>query len=307
MQNTIPIIEDEKCDNVTAKFAIEGYKKCFVSQLTDRKKSVHVEALQLLQSMIKSLTKPFKHQIAHYLKHTMSYLEKADTKTLSPAENTIKLIINTCLVKDNKSLGIVVAELIRFGTSSKNKTQRKNGWKFIAIILKKYEPGKSSGVTSGKKHKKPPKAVLDALQTGLKQGLSDSDKATQKECMIVLSSMSLIDEARGEKIFARMSPATKRNYAKMSGKKGRTASTQLTKPIKFKKPKTPKDKKDNKDKKNNKKDTKRSSTKLSRTNSKTKDTKGGQSNNKKDTKGKKKKITKGNKKDIKNKKGKSDK
>eukprot|EP01084_Bolivina_argentea_P314846 545368_1 len=181
MQNTIPIIEDEKCDNVTAKFAIEGYKKCFVSQLTDRKKSVHVEALQLLQSMIKSLTKPFKHQIAHYLKHTMSYLEKADTKTLSPAENTIKLIINTCLVKDNKSLGIVVAELIRFGTSSKNKTQRKNGWKFIAIILKKYEPGKSSGVTSGKKHKKPPKAVLDALQTGLKQGLSDSDKATQKK------------------------------------------------------------------------------------------------------------------------------
>ena len=122
--------------------------------------------------MIKTKTKQFKPQIAHYLKHCMTYLEKGESKSAVAMEESIKLMISKCIIKDNKSLGVIIAELIRFGSSAKNKTVRKNGWKFIATILKKYEPKKDK-----KQKKKPPKAILDALQTGLKQGLADSDKA----------------------------------------------------------------------------------------------------------------------------------
>merc|ERR1712048_1036803 len=110
--------------------------------------------------------------------------------------------------------GVIIAELIRFGSSAKSKTVRKNGWLFIAIILKRYEPKKDK-----KQKKKPPKAILDALQTGLKQGLADSDKATQKAAMSVLQRIALIDESRAERMSARMSPTQRRHFDKMTGKK----------------------------------------------------------------------------------------
>lgn len=139
-------------------------------QLTDRKKSAHIGACSLLNAIIKSHTKQFKQQTPHYLKYLMQHLEKSDAKSAAAAEGSIKVIISNCTVKDNKSLGVIIAELIRFGSSAKNKTVRKHAWQFIHIILKTYEPKK------GGKTKKPPKAILDALQTGLKQGLADSDK-----------------------------------------------------------------------------------------------------------------------------------
>merc|ERR1712129_3285 len=113
----------------------------------------------------------------------------------------------------------IVAELIRFGSSAKNKTVRKNGWKFLQIILKKYEPKKDK-----KQKKKPPKVILDALQTGLKQGLADSDKATQKAAMAVLQCIALIDESRAERMSSRMSPTQRRHFDKMNGKKPSAAA-----------------------------------------------------------------------------------
>merc|ERR1712228_1008362 len=83
-----------------------------------------------------------------------------------------------------------------------------------AQILKKYEPKKDK-----KQKKKPPKAILDALQTGLKQGLADSDKATQKAAMSVLQCIALIDESRAERMSARMSPTQRRHFDKLTGKK----------------------------------------------------------------------------------------
>eukprot|EP00486_Rosalina_sp_Unknown_P002524 CAMPEP_0201567370 /NCGR_PEP_ID=MMETSP0190_2-20130828/7859_1 /ASSEMBLY_ACC=CAM_ASM_000263 /TAXON_ID=37353 /ORGANISM="Rosalina sp." /LENGTH=1469 /DNA_ID=CAMNT_0047987285 /DNA_START=114 /DNA_END=4523 /DNA_ORIENTATION=- len=209
MKNAIPIVEDEKSDDATGKYAVEGFKKCFVAQLTDRKKSSHIAACNLLNSIIKSHTKQFKHQIPHYMKYLMQHLEKSDAKSAAAAEASIKVVISQCTVKDNKSLGVIIAELIRFGSSAKNKNVRKHAWMFIHIILKTYEPKK------GGKTKKPPKAILDALQTGLKQGLADSDRNTQKEAMHVLHCVAAIDEARSERITARMSPAAKRQLDKL--------------------------------------------------------------------------------------------
>eukprot|EP01084_Bolivina_argentea_P307607 531717_1 len=236
MKQSIAIIEDEKSDDPTAKYAVDGFKKCFVCQLTDRKVAVHKGSLNMINSMIKSRTKAFKKQTPHYLKNTLQFLEKCPPKSCSSAESTIKLIIKTCTVKDNKQLGVIVAELIRVGSSAKNKSSRKNGWMFVNVVLEKYEPKKG-----GKKLKKPPKAVLDVLQTGLKQGLSDSDKATQKEAMQVLTKVSLIDETRAERITQRMTPAAKRHFDQLFGspsnkpkkKKPRTPRTPKT-------PKTPK-------------------------------------------------------------------
>merc|ERR1712176_1609163 len=137
-----------------------------------------------------------------------------ESKSAVAMEESIKLMITKCCNKDNKGLGAIVAELIRFGSSAKNKTVRKNGWKFLQIILKKYEPKKDK-----KQKKKPPKVILDALQTGLKQGLADSDKATQKAAMGVLQCIALIDESRAERMSARMSPTQRRHFDKMTGKK----------------------------------------------------------------------------------------
>merc|ERR1712187_14983 len=55
-------------------------------------------------------------------------------------------------------------------------------------------------------------------QTGLKQGLADSDKATQKAAMSVLQIIALIDESRAERMSARMSPTQRRHFDKMTGK-----------------------------------------------------------------------------------------
>merc|ERR1712129_481499 len=160
--------------------------------------------------MIVHQKKAFKSQVAHYLKHLIQTMEKADPKTSSHIEATIERIVTECTVKDNKCLGVVIAELIRFGSSAKNKTVRKHSWAFIGMVLRRYEPRRSSVVADSEvkkaKNKKPPKVVMDALQTGLKQGLADSDKATQKEALMVLQSISLIDEQRAERISARLSP-----------------------------------------------------------------------------------------------------
>eukprot|EP00487_Bulimina_marginata_P003463 TRINITY_DN1835_c0_g1_i1.p1 TRINITY_DN1835_c0_g1~~TRINITY_DN1835_c0_g1_i1.p1 ORF type:complete len:159 (-),score=12.29 TRINITY_DN1835_c0_g1_i1:250-726(-) len=142
MKQTHAIIEDGKCDVSSAKYAVDGYKKCFVAQLTDRKKAVHIEACNLLNAMIKSQTKAFKPQLAHYLKHCMNYLDKKKSESTVAIEGCIKLMIATCIIKDNKSLGVIIAELIRFGSSAKNKSIRANGWKYIVTILKKYETKK---------------------------------------------------------------------------------------------------------------------------------------------------------------------
>merc|ERR1712176_1700232 len=83
----------------------------------------------------------------------------------------------------------------------------------------RYEPKKDK-----KQKKKPPKAILDALQTGLKQGLADSDKATQKAAMSVLQRIALIDESRAERMSARMSPTQRRHFDKMTGKKPSAAA-----------------------------------------------------------------------------------
>merc|ERR1712130_992390 len=167
------------------------------------------------------------------------------------------------------------------------------GWKFIGQILKKYEPKKNGGKT-----KKPPKAVLDALQTGLKQGLSDSDKATQKEAMNVLNAMSLIDEARAERMMTRMSPTARRNFEKITGtkpkdkkskkmKKGGTATPKV-------KDKKPKKKKGDKGKKGKDKEDGKN-VKLTRSNSKNKGKKGGKDKTDKDGKNKGSKKKKGKK------------
>mmetsp|Transcript_2577 Transcript_2577/g.4178 ORF Transcript_2577/g.4178 Transcript_2577/m.4178 type:complete len:1436 (+) Transcript_2577:119-4426(+) len=242
MKKSVPIIEDEKCDAATAKYAVEGYKKCFVAQLSDKKKSVHIAACELLNAMITTHTKQFKVHTAHYLKYLMQLLERSDSKSTSAAEASIHLIMEKLAEKDNKQLGVVVAEFIRFGSSAKNKSVRKHGWQFLAEILVKYEPKK------GQKAKKPPKAILDAVQTGLKQGLADADKATQGEAMRCLKTISSIDEARGERISSKLSPAAKRNFDQLVGNKhakNRSAITLPTTPTpkkhksKTKTPKTP--------------------------------------------------------------------
>merc|ERR1712217_35109 len=64
-------------------------------------------------------------------------------------------------------------------------------------------------------------------------GLSDKDKAMQKAAMEVLQQITIIDEARGEKIVARLTPAVKKSWDKMYGtnprQNPRRASGSLTK------------------------------------------------------------------------------
>eukprot|EP01083_Nonionella_stella_P109609 319802_1 len=92
------ILEDEKCDALSAKDTVEQHKKCFMTQ------SKH--------------TKQFKPQTAFYWKHLMQYLEKADSKTVEGCDALIKVLCLSLIVKDNKCLGIIMAELIRFGISA---------------------------------------------------------------------------------------------------------------------------------------------------------------------------------------------
>eukprot|EP01083_Nonionella_stella_P241637 843653_1 len=63
------ILEDEKCDALSAKDTVEQHKKCFMTQ------SKH--------------TKQFKPQTAFYWKHLMGYLEKADSKTVEGCDALI--------------------------------------------------------------------------------------------------------------------------------------------------------------------------------------------------------------------------
>eukprot|EP00483_Globobulimina_turgida_P011747 UN11769 len=122
-------------------------------------------------------------------------------KCVSPSEDKIIIVHIMC-------------ELIQFATKSHSKMVKKNCWNFIGLLIKKQikyrqelpSASSSPSYAMGGKNRnysfsnKSPKNLLDILQSGLKKGISDSDKATQAEAMSVLTMFSFLDETRAERL-----------------------------------------------------------------------------------------------------------
>ena len=71
------------------------------------------------------------------------------------------------------------------------------------------------------KKNKPPKSIMDAISSGLKQGLNDNDKDVQIQAMQVLSLFSLLEETKADRLIAKMSTSTRKLFDSKYGGNGK--------------------------------------------------------------------------------------
>merc|ERR1711933_161831 len=114
-------------------------------------------------------------------------------------------IINNIGLSDKKQLSMMLSEFIRNGTTSKNKITKQKSWNFIYISINtKYE---NDGKISPN--------VLDSIEKGLKQGLSNNDRIIQNGAFKILNLLYDMNEReRVEKLFGRMSASAQKVYYK---------------------------------------------------------------------------------------------
>lgn len=134
--------------------------------MSDKKVGVRKEAINVVRAMVNAHAPLFRKQTQHYLKNTIQIYKNNDAKVIKVGDLCIKLMVTQLTIKDNKQLSIIVAEFIREATSSKSTFVRKQCWVFVNFALSFL----SENV------RKLPKVVAEVLQTGLKSGISDSNK-----------------------------------------------------------------------------------------------------------------------------------
>merc|ERR1712130_556737 len=96
--------------------------------------------------------------------------------------------------EDKMMLTLIVAEFVQFATKSRSKMLKR--WIWIGLLLKKkikYKqqlPSASSspsyaigGSNKYSFERRSPQNMMDILQSALKKGIADPDKATQSEAM----------------------------------------------------------------------------------------------------------------------------
>eukprot|EP01084_Bolivina_argentea_P092440 166292_1 len=119
---------------------------------------------------------------------------------------------------------------------------KKYSWIYIGLILKRRikhqrelpsassSPSYAIGPNKNYSFDKSPQNLYDILQTGLKKGISDSDKSTQQEALKVLTLFSLLDETRAERLISRMSGHVMRLYKRTSRSSSISPRTSLVSP-----------------------------------------------------------------------------
>ena len=228
----------ELLDSLTLKYFMESFKKPFWKQIEDKHISIQKECINLLYVIIKNYWLYIKKYINYYMKKLLIYFEKNDVKsTRKLIEPTIKLIIRSLNFGDDKIIVVmIIAELIQFATKCRSKMVKKHSWIYLGLCIKKQikyqqelpsassspsyamdstnNSNKNYSFTSGKGNNKSPQNMLDLIQSGLKKGISDSDKSTQAEAMSVLTLFTILDETRAERLISRMSGNVMRQYRK---------------------------------------------------------------------------------------------
>jgi len=203
------IIGDEKCEAMTAKFAVDGFKKVLTEQLKDKKFAIHEELYRILKIMISSHYKKYKNKNIFYLKLLMNHIGK-----IRPNEkkqiNAVQIMINTMIervgLKDKKQLILMMNEFIRNGTSSKNKMIKEKAWNFLYIALDEKSKQTQSKLTA---------QILDCVVKGIKGPLSNNDKLIQLGSFKVLAFLWEINEIeRVEKLYKKMSVTAQKQYNK---------------------------------------------------------------------------------------------
>merc|ERR1719474_845937 len=119
--------------------------------------------------------KAFKKQNTYFLKTVMNRLDKlkdSEKKELHQIELVVLAMIDHIGVSDKNQLIVMLNEFVRNGTTSKSKrTTKALSWTLILKALRAKHKAADHGV---------PGTVLDAVEKGLKQGLSNKDKTIQK-------------------------------------------------------------------------------------------------------------------------------
>ena len=130
----------------------------------------------------------------------IGHLKSGDKKGLKAAENIINIKINNIGLIDKKQLIIMLNEFIRNGTSSKSKLTKEKAWSFVYIALNGKHEQNEKGI---------PTQVLDSIEKGLKQGLSNTDKIIQNGAFKILNFYDEINEIdRVEKLFGKSMSAS---------------------------------------------------------------------------------------------------
>ena len=206
------MIEDEKAEDAVFQRAISGFKKVFTEQMKDKKYAVHKQLYQMMKVMMDKHPKSYKTQNTYFLKTLMNKLDKlkdSETNEMKQIESVALCMIRHIGVSDKKQLIVMLNEFVRNGTASKSKrSTKKVSWTLILKALR----AKHKAVDTV------PGTVLDSVEKGLKQGLSNKDKTIQKGSFEVLEyfAMELQEHDRVEKLFGRMSASAQKAFHKKS-------------------------------------------------------------------------------------------
>merc|ERR1719295_2081198 len=137
----------------------------------------------------------------------MDKLKDSETNEMKQIESVALCMIRHIGVSDKKQLIVMLNEFVRNGTASKSKrSTKKVSWTLILKALR----AKHKAVDTV------PGTVLDSVEKGLKQGLSNKDKTIQKGSFEVLECMATELQAhdRVEKLFGRMSASAQKAFHK---------------------------------------------------------------------------------------------
>eukprot|EP00487_Bulimina_marginata_P005520 TRINITY_DN23569_c0_g1_i1.p1 TRINITY_DN23569_c0_g1~~TRINITY_DN23569_c0_g1_i1.p1 ORF type:complete len:126 (-),score=9.90 TRINITY_DN23569_c0_g1_i1:307-684(-) len=97
-------------------------------------------------------------------------------------------------------------EFIRNGTNSKNKTIKQKSWEFLLNALDRKQDENDGKIECN---------ILDSIEKGLKQSLSNSDKLVQVGSFKILDFLASINERdRVDKLFRRLSASKQKQYNK---------------------------------------------------------------------------------------------
>eukprot|EP01084_Bolivina_argentea_P116383 206799_1 len=210
MKMVSEVMSDESCDAAVSKYAVDGFKKVFTEQIKDKKLLVHREVYGILNVMMVSHYKVYKNKNTYYLKCLMNHfckLKPNDKKGVDALVTMIKSMIRKIGLKDKKQMIVMLNEFLRNGTNSKLKTVKEKSWHLIYISLQwKAEQKKDSKLS---------RDLLDSIEKGLKQSLSNNDRLVQEGAFRILDFLAVHGEtARVAKLFGRMSATAQKLFTK---------------------------------------------------------------------------------------------
>merc|ERR1712228_892890 len=194
-------------DDRVIKFALNGFKKVFVEQLKSKKLAMDKSLYYILQFIMCSHSQLFASQPNNYLKICLNQIGKIKGNAkMNAIETLIDAMIYKIGLKDNKQTIKYLNEFIECGCIKKKKIKEKS-WKFLYILIERIMKE-----NKGKIHAN----VLNVIEKGIKQSLSNNDDILLNGCYAILDLLFYAKSCNLTfKLFGNMAAKKQEKYYKM--------------------------------------------------------------------------------------------